>query len=304
MMPAVSVIIPTYRRDESLCRTLEMLLAQDWPNFELIVVDQLPQHKEETERYLERIRDRILYITSPTPNLPAARNTGIRASSGPIVVFFDDDIQVPASTLTQLVNSYNDPKVDGVSGFVVFDTSPEGVVRSVSFEEHYRRHRNRARLIPVHDFLGGFMSFRRNVFAQVGFFDEWVGSQPTARGEDFEFCRRLHVAGRRLFLNPAISVIHEPALAGGCDTTLVALDERRFLTLKIRFYAYLKNRRRDGLRGFAPVIYRCYRSHILNRSILTLDPRFHYRQHQQFFRAMRFALHAARGRNAFRPPPQ
>ena len=304
MKPAVSVIIPTYRRDDSLCRTLEMLLAQDWRDFELVVVDQSPRHNEETERYLERIRDKILYIKSPNPNLPAARNTGVRASSGAIVVFFDDDIQVPPFTLTQLVNSFNDPRVDGVTGFVVFDTGPGGVVRSVSFEKHYRNHDNSYQLIPVHDFIGGFMSFRRNVFEQVGFFDEWVGSQPTARGEDFEFCRRVHVAGRRLFLNPAISVTHEPALPGGCGAASVPLHERQFLILRIRFYAYLKNRRREGLTGFAPAIYRCYRSHILNRSILTFDPRFHYRRHQQFVRAMRFALHAARERNVFRPPPQ
>jgi GT2 family glycosyltransferase len=304
MKPAVSVIIPTYRRDDSLCRTLETLLAQDCRDFELIVVDQSPRHNEETERYLDSIRDKILYITSPNPNLPAARNTGVRASSGAIVVFFDDDIQVPPSTLAELINSYDDAAVDGVTGFLVFDTGPGGVVRSVSFENHFRNHRNSSQLISVHDFLGGFMSFRRTVFEQVGFFDEWVGSQPTAKGEDFEFCRRLHVAGRRLFLNPAISVIHEPALPGGCGTTLVPLHEQQFLVLKSRFYAYLKNRRSDGLGGFAPVIYRCYRSHILNRSILTVDPRFHYRRHQQFVRAMRFALHAARQRNVFGPPPQ
>jgi glycosyltransferase involved in cell wall biosynthesis len=303
MKPAVSVIIPTYHRDDSLCRTLQTLLAQDWPDFELIVVDQSPRHNEETARYLEQIRDRILYITSSNPNLPAARNTGVRASSGLIVVFFDDDIQVPSSALTQLVNSFNDPNVDGVSGFV-FDTRPGGVVRSLSFEKHFRNHRNSTRLIPVHDFIGGFMSFRRDVFVQVGFFDEWIGSQPTALGEDFEFCRRLHIAGRRLFLNPAIAVIHEPALAGGCGKTLVALDERRFLTLKMRFYAYLKNRRSDGPRGFAAAIYRCYRSHILNRSILTLDPTFHYRQHRQFFQALRFALEASRQRNVLRPAPR
>jgi glycosyltransferase involved in cell wall biosynthesis len=281
-----------------------MLLAQDWQNFEVIVVDQLPQHNEKTKRYLEQIRDQIQYITSNNPNLPAARNAGVRTSSGRIVVFCDDDVQVPSSTLAQLVNSYNDPKVDGVSGFIIHETRPNGMVSRVSFEKQFRNHRNGARLIPVHDFTGGFMSFRREVFEQVGYFDEWIGTQPMAMGEDFEYCRRLHIAGRHLFLNPAISVLHEPKLDGGCGKTQFMLDEKEFQILGMRFYAYLKNRRNNGLSGFAFAIYRCYRSHVLNRSMFSLNPGFHYQRHRQFFRALRFALEAARQRNGLKPTLQ
>lgn len=300
MNAAVSVIISTYRRDESLCRTLASLLAQDWQPFEVIVVDQLPQHNEGTRSYIEQIQGRINYITSDNPNLPAARNTGVRASRGDIVVFCDDDVQIPPSTLAKLSDSYNDPKVDGVTGFVIHETQPDGVVSLVSFEGHFRNRRDDVRLLPVHDFTGEFMSFRRNVFEQVGYFDEWIGTQPMAMGEDFEFCRRLHVAGRHLFLNPAISVFHEPKLDGGCGKTQFLLEEKQFQNLRMRFYAYLKNRRNDGLSGFASAIYRCYRSHVLNRSALSLDPRFHYQRHRQFFRALRFALEAARQRNVFK----
>ena len=145
------------------------------------------------------------------------------------------------------------------------------------------------------------MSFRREVFEQVGYFDEWIGSQPGGLGEDFEFSHRLQLVGRRLFLNPAISVFHESELDGGCGKTNMALDEKQFLSMKMCFYAYLKNRRNDGISGFASAIYRCYRAYILNRSILSLDPRFHYQRHRRFFHALQYALSASRERNVRKP---
>lgn len=294
MKPTLSVIIPTYHRDDSLCRTLETLLAQDWKDFEIIVVDQLPQHSKKTEQYLDSIREQIHYVVSLNPNLPAGRNTGIKASLGRIIVFFDDDIDVPPSTLTQLVKSYDNHQVDGVCGFVIFREQTGNGIMDVSFEKYYHAYRDREQLLPVQDFIGGFMSFRRDVFAQVGYFDEWMGAQPSALGEDFEFSYRLRVAGKTLFLNTSVQVFHQSELEGGCGKAQRPMEEKQLLSMKMCFYTYLKNRQNDRLDGLLIAVYKCYRSYVLNRSIFSINIVFHWKRHQQFFRALRFALKTSR----------
>ena len=55
--PSISVIVPTYGREEPLHDTLIDVLAQDYPQFETIVVDQTPTHEPETEAYLHEVAD-------------------------------------------------------------------------------------------------------------------------------------------------------------------------------------------------------------------------------------------------------
>lgn len=59
-LPLLSVIIPTYgpnapSRDKLLRDTLANVLEQDYPSFEIIVVDQTPTHDPQTQAYLEKL---------------------------------------------------------------------------------------------------------------------------------------------------------------------------------------------------------------------------------------------------------
>lgn len=95
--PLVSVIIPTYKRSDSLCRTIDSVLAQTYPNIEIIVVDDNGIGNEYQLQTEARLKD---YITSGkitylkhevNRNGSAARNTGFRASKGEYINFLDDD---------------------------------------------------------------------------------------------------------------------------------------------------------------------------------------------------------------------
>src|SRR6266700_4320514 len=98
----VSVIVPTYNRNNRLRQTLEHVLRQDYPRFEVVVVDQSEDHDHETAAYLSSISEQIRYCPLQVPNLPAARNVGISQSRGDIVVFFDDDLDIPRDTLSRI----------------------------------------------------------------------------------------------------------------------------------------------------------------------------------------------------------
>src|SRR4051812_45462024 len=94
--PAVTVVLPTFRRREPLARTLASLAGQqtaglDW---ELIVVDNdEPPGAEATVRKLTaEIPAPVTVLREPKRGAAFARNTGIEAANGDVVAFIDDDV--------------------------------------------------------------------------------------------------------------------------------------------------------------------------------------------------------------------
>lgn len=92
----VSVVIPTYGRPTTLLRAIESALSQTYPCVEIIVVDDNnPEslERKDTENVLLKIKDnRVKYIKhDQNKNGAAARNTGVKYSSGRYIAFLDDD---------------------------------------------------------------------------------------------------------------------------------------------------------------------------------------------------------------------
>lgn len=108
--PLVSVIIPTYRRAEFLCATIDSVLNQTYPNIEIIVVDDNgigTEYQKNTEKrllpYIEQ--GKIKYLCHEVnKNGSAARNTGFRASHGEYVNFLDDDDELMPKKIELQVN--------------------------------------------------------------------------------------------------------------------------------------------------------------------------------------------------------
>ena len=92
--PLVSVIITTFRNEAYLPRAIESVLHQDYPNIELIVVDDNPPDspsRANTIRVMQQYPT-VKYICHPeNRNGAAARNTGIAAASGTYIAFLDND---------------------------------------------------------------------------------------------------------------------------------------------------------------------------------------------------------------------
>ncbi len=90
-MPEVSVVIPTYNREAFLEEAIQSVLNQTFEDFELIVVDD--GSTDDTRSLVARFRrdGRVSYVYQDNQGDGAARNTGIRRSSGVYVVFLDSD---------------------------------------------------------------------------------------------------------------------------------------------------------------------------------------------------------------------
>ncbi|MCU0549667.1 MAG: glycosyltransferase family 2 protein [Leptolyngbya sp. Prado105] len=102
----ISAIICTHNRDRYLGLAIDSLLAQDFENFEIIVVDNAST--DSTRQVVEaRLEDqRLRYIHEPKIGLSVARNTGASIAYGEILAYLDDDAIASPHWLTTLYNAY------------------------------------------------------------------------------------------------------------------------------------------------------------------------------------------------------
>lgn len=110
--PEISVVICTRNRGASIVHTLESVLANQHPSFEVIVVDQ-STNDETMEAITPYASDpRFRYIRSDTVGTGRSRNIGLRAAKAEIVAYTDDDCIVPTDWLEKIIDFFtNSPSV-------------------------------------------------------------------------------------------------------------------------------------------------------------------------------------------------
>ncbi len=99
--PQVSVIIPTYNRAWIIEEAIDSVLAQDYTEFELIVVDD--GSTDQTSDVLNAYRNDIKVLCQKNKGVSAARNRGIAEASGKFIAFLDsDDLWLPQKLTVQI----------------------------------------------------------------------------------------------------------------------------------------------------------------------------------------------------------
>ena len=213
--PTVSVVVCAHdlRRLELLERAVEGVRLQDPPPHEIVLV--VDHNDELLAAARERFPDVLILPNAESSGLSGARNTGVRASSGDVVAFLDDDAAPREGWIAGLLSAYRDPDVLGAGGWIV----PAWQLGMPAWFPHeflwvvgcsYRGLPTHGE--PVRNMIGANMSFRRSVFERVGGFNEGVGR---GRGlplgcEETELCIRAAraVPGGRFVLVPGAVVDH------------------------------------------------------------------------------------------------
>jgi glycosyltransferase involved in cell wall biosynthesis len=167
--PTVSVVIPSYNYGHFVTEAVESVLAQTWRASEIIVVDD--GSTDDTRQRLQPYADRVRYLYQANQGLPAARNTGIRASRGDHVALLDsDDKWHPRKLEFQVACLARRPEVALVAGKVAADLQTgwpdlgdpaQAVARPVTAHELMIRSR----------FGPSGVLIRKECFETVGLFD-------------------------------------------------------------------------------------------------------------------------------------
>jgi glycosyltransferase involved in cell wall biosynthesis len=99
--PLVSVVMPCFNSAQHLNQAIDSVLEQDYPNIELIVVDD--GSTDNSLQILQQYGDKIKVIVQKNGGPAAARNTAMRAATGDFIAFNDsDDIWLPGKLSTQI----------------------------------------------------------------------------------------------------------------------------------------------------------------------------------------------------------
>lgn len=170
-MTSVSIIIPVYQSASTIVETLESVFNQIFKDIEVIVVND--GSTDDLDEKIEPFDEKIIYLKQNNLGAAAARNNGIKHSSGEILAFLDaDDIWLPEKLVLQLPLFEQNPKAGVVFGNVFF--LHQGRIQSKTYFDLYTPSCGNIFLelfalnfIPMSSVL-----MRRNVLEQVGFFDE------------------------------------------------------------------------------------------------------------------------------------
>ncbi len=187
----VSVVIPTYNCAAWLPSCLDGVFAQTFPDLEVIVVDD--GSTDGTAEALSPWRERIRYLRQPNAGVAAARNAGLRASSGPLVAFLDaDDLWAERKLELQIAALAAEP----AAGLVCSDFSiahADGTLLESWFRERggFETGRVFSALVRRCFIFTSTVVMRRSLLDALGGFDESVGW-----GDDYNMWLRAALRSR------------------------------------------------------------------------------------------------------------
>jgi len=211
-MPEVSVVIPAFNAGRFINRTINSVLAQTYKDYEVIVVDD--GSTDNTAEAVKSYGSKVQYIHQANAGDGLARNTGIKAAKGRWVAFLDhDDEWLPEKLALQMNMLSSNPDLrwcgtnryqsDGQRCAVVADSRKVEIkLGGRDYFENYFR----AVADGVCSVITSTLMIRKDVFAQVGMFGNWMR------------CADLDMWWRIAYKFPQIGYISRPQAVVHLDT--------------------------------------------------------------------------------------
>jgi glycosyltransferase involved in cell wall biosynthesis len=220
----VSIVVATRDRPDSLGTCLRSLVKLDYPDYEIVVVDNAP-NGDETRQLVtgQEFAGRVTYLREDRRGLAAAHNRGLADVAGEIVAFTDDDVIADRLWLLELVRGFRLAQgVACVTGLIVpaeLETEAQIVAERLwGFNKGFA-----ARVFdgtthggdPLYPYAAGKfgsganMAFDTAELRARGGFDPRIGIGTPARGgDDLSAFFTVIASGRRLVYNPGAVVRH------------------------------------------------------------------------------------------------
>jgi len=263
---SVSVVIRSFNRLEPLLGLLQVVLDQDYPTYEVVVIEQSTQMTAEIRAQLsalEQQHSRLRVLWFPPLGAVRARNAAWQAARNEVVLFIDDDdTPVDRQWVKNHATNYINPLCVGVSGRQIFsldeDPTPHDTelnrrtcLRYTFFKIPRSRNRHTTRIEGIEILHGTNTSIRREAIERAGGWDEDVTEFVDENSFDFRF-PRVSRRGEFFAYDPAPVIWRRFNFTGGTGRRHAAMD--RLLLLEFDYSRGLL-RRYFPLRfyGFYPI---------------------------------------------------
>ncbi|MEU8615760.1 glycosyltransferase family 2 protein, partial [Actinoplanes sp. NPDC048791] len=223
--PPITVVVCTRERPGALARCLDSLLAQAYPDFKILVVDNAPvtDATAEVVRSAAR-RGPVTYLKEPRAGLSFARNAAVAAAPGEIMAWIDDDEYADVNWLAEVARALVDhPEADVVSGVIVpAELETQAQLWFEQFGGHSKGRGFRpdvfspatahiqSPLYPLPPFgTGANMTFRAGVIESIGGWDTALGAGTPAMGsEDTLAFTQVLISGGTIVYQPTAVTHH------------------------------------------------------------------------------------------------
>jgi glycosyltransferase involved in cell wall biosynthesis len=237
----ISIVLPTYNRRRSLERVLAGLELQTLPKdrFEAVIVDD--GSTDDTRQWLEQNSTRsypLLAVRQQNGGPAMARNAGVAAARGDLILFLDDDVEPTPDLLAEHLSSHEaeaDVVVIGTLASLAHYAQPWVAWEQAKLERQYEAMARGDWAPTFRQFWTGNASVSRQHVLGAGGFDASF-----LRAEDVELGRRLHERGLRFRFNPRARGLHH------AERSLSAWEamHQRYGTLDVKIYGEFG---KDGL---------------------------------------------------------
>jgi len=197
--PKISVIVCSYNGARTLRQCLDALATLDYPNYEVIVVND--GSTDDTPAIAQDYPVRL--INQPNMGLSAARNVGLAASNGDIVAYLDDDAFPHRYWLRYLATAFNRSTHVGIGGPNLPPAGDGLVAECVAAAPGNPLHVLLSDEIAEH-IPGCNMAYRKVALLAIDGFD----TRFRAAGDDVDLCWRLQDRGWTIGFCPAAVVWH------------------------------------------------------------------------------------------------
>ena len=222
--PNITVIVCTRERPERLTTCLQSLIAQDYPNFSVLVVDNFPT-TERTKDVIDRLASPLItYAVQPQKGLSRAKNLAVELVGDGIIASIDDDETADPHWLAELARGFaENPEADAVTG--VMAPGELETWAQVWFEQFGGHNKLRgftpavfspqtahiqSPLYPLPSFgSGGNVAFRAASLARIGGFDIALGpGTASMSNEDTRLFTDLLCSGGTVVYQPTAVTRH------------------------------------------------------------------------------------------------
>ena len=240
--PVQTVLIPAHNEGKVIAETVRHILASDYANLEVIVVDD--GSKDDTAQVVRTSfaeDERVRLITMPNGGKAAALNRGLAEARGNVVVVVDADTYFPRDSIGKLVRWFEDPDVGAVAGNAKVGNRVNVITRWQALEyitSQSLERRALASLGCITVVPGAIGAWRREALQKLG------GFPSDTLAEDQDLTISLLKAGYKvLYDSTAIAWTEAPDTVGGLIKqrfrwafgTLQCLWKHRHATFKPRY---------------------------------------------------------------------